>query len=636
MECAPASSIRIWMLTVANLVCLALLLAWQGWLTLGLFGSAPWTGLTNQEPITSGTHPRQLYLGYRGAYSLARTGTNCVYDWMQAAGYPKTPIFDGSRGAEVVLFLNGGEYEPRAYKFGVVAACLLAPLLLWIAGWGFGLCLGGRTIAVAFSILIWWGPQGRTALESGELELWMASLAVIAHMGLLIRYDRHPGMISWMGLFATAAMGWFCQPLLFPIALPLLLMYYLSAGVRHGSVSWHLMLLVVQVAAFAVNLFWLTDWVSFWWLRSPLPGPSDMLAHRTIRTLWEAPLWGGCSQRGLALGLLALASLGIVLMNRTRQRPAARLLMMGSGGMTILAFLGISWEPLGEMGTSALLGPALCFACPAAGYGFVRAIRWLMSMRYGRVALGATFAAAAFGAYWGRGEVACIVQRTISTEPLQIGLTPEQRKIVDTLVLETDSEHRILWEDLPIARTTSHWAALLPILTGRPILGGLDPHGSIEHSQISFLDEMLQGRHISTWSDRSLDEYVRRYNVGWVAAWSPATIKRFAEWSGVERAIPLEDGRKGFLYVLKKSDHGYVLRGHATVVQADGQRLTLADVVPENGVIVLSYHWQAGLKASPDRVQAEREPSGHDPIGFLRLRTSGPVARVTLTWEPQR
>lgn len=636
MECAPTSPTRAWLIAAANLICLATLLAWQGWLTLGLFGNAPWTDLTNQEPITSGTHPRQLYLGYRGAYALARTGSNCVYDWTQAAGYPKTPIFDGSRGAEIVLFLNGGGYDPRAYKFGIVAACMLAPLLIWTAAWGFGLCLSGRTVAVALSTLIWWGPQGRTALESGELELWMASLAVIAHMGLLIRYDRHPGIAIWLGLFASAAMGWFCQPLLFPIALPLLLMYYLSAGARHGSIAWHFMLLVVQAAAFVVNVFWLTDWLSFWWLRSPLPGASDMLAHRTFRTLWEAPLWGGCSQRGLALVLLALASLGIVLMNRTRQRPAARLLLMGAGGMTILAFLGISWEPLGEMGTSALLGPALCFACPAAGYGFVRIVGWLVSSKTGRILLASACVTASIAAYVGWGELACIVQRSIRTEPFRIGLSPEEKQIVDTLVLETSSDHRILWEDRPIPRTSSHWAALLPLLTERPILGGLDPHGSIEHSSIGFLDEMLQGRHISTWSDRSLDEYVHRYNVGWVAAWTPATIKRFAEWSGVERAIPMSDGGQGFLYVLKKPEHGFVLRGQATVVQADGQRLTLADLVPENGVVVLSYHWQAGLKASPDRVQPEREPSGHDPIGFLRLRTAGPVARVTLTWEPQR
>jgi len=57
-------------------------------------------------------------------------------------------------------------------------------------------------------------------------------------------------------------------------------------------------------------------------------------------------------------------------------------------------------------------------------------------------------------------------------------------------------------------------------------------------------------------------------------------------------------------------------------------------VIPdENCVVVLGFHWQAGLRVAPGRVQVEREPDGHDPIGFIRLRMDSPAARVTLTWE---
>ena len=77
-----------------------------------------------------------------------------------------------------------------------------------------------------------------------------------------------------------------------------------------------------------------------------------------------------------------------------------------------------------------------------------------------------------------------------------------------------------------------------------------------------------------------------------------------------------------------------LLKGQATLLHADAQHITLGDVIPdEDGVVVLSLHWQAGLRAAPGRVQVEREPDGHDPIGFVRLRTDSPAARVTLTWE---
>src|SRR4030095_9452495 len=93
-----------------------------------------------------------------------------------------------------------------------------------------------------------------------------------------------------------------------------------------------------------------------WW-RLPLPDASEMLPHRTLSTLWTAPLWGGAAERGLALVLLGSALVGGVVLHRLRRRPAARLLFVGAGVLLTLAFLGIAWGPLGQLGTSALFAP---------------------------------------------------------------------------------------------------------------------------------------------------------------------------------------------------------------------------------------------------------------------------------------
>ena len=80
-----------------------------------------------------------------------------------------------------------------------------------------------------------------------------------------------------------------------------------------------------------------------------------------------------------------------------------------------------------------------------------------------------------------------------------------------------------------------------------------------------------------------------------------------------------------------------MLKGQAELVRADGQAITLADVVPEDGVVVLSLHYVKGFRASPSRVQVEPEKLAGDrlgyPIDLIRLRVAGPVARVTLTWD---
>ena len=70
--------------------------------------------------------------------------------------------------------------------------------------------------------------------------------------------------------YRLGVLGWLAQPMLFPIFLPLLLLFYLSAGVKH-SLPWHAALFVAEAAAIGVNYPWLRDWVEYWWLRAPFP-----------------------------------------------------------------------------------------------------------------------------------------------------------------------------------------------------------------------------------------------------------------------------------------------------------------------------------------------------------------------------
>ena len=68
-------------------------------------------------------------------------------------------------------------------------------------------------------------------------------------------------------------------------------------------------------------------------------------------------------------------------------------------------------------------------------------------------------------------------------------------------------------------------------------------------------------------------------------------------------------------------------------MRADPERVVLANVVPEDGEVVLSLHYQKGMQVMPARVLLEPELDPRDPIPFVRLKVPGPVARVTLTWN---
>lgn len=608
-----------------------LLLVWHAWMVLGLFGPWPvWERLTNDEPIVTGKHPANLYLGMVAARALAATGDCCCYDPAYNAATPVTPIYGGSRLAQLFLLAGGADYQPAAYKIGLALCCLFVPFLLVVAGRGFGLTWGSTLLATAAALMLWWGNPEYHALRNGEIELWLGAIALLAHAGLLVRFHRAASLVGWLGLVLTAALSWFAQPLLLPIFLLLGLSYYLSVGAKHAMLIWHLALLAAETAALAINAFWLRDWISFWWLRTP-SAKTSVLAHRTFRSFWESSIWGAPEDRTLAVVILVSGLVGTWLLNHGKGRPAARLLGLGSAALLLLAFLGISCESLGQIGRFGLLVPALWFAAFAAAHA------WCVIIRFGQrklgtpIIIGLSLLLAGTMAIFCHPSLTDFCMRYSRAEPLEIGLGEKEKAVVDKLILHTGPEARILWEDR--SGEKSHWPALLAVLTGRSFIGALDPRGTIVHAGIGFSEGSLNGRPIHAWTDLELEDYCRLYNVGWMACWSSAVSDRVQKWPGARKIADLTETGAGALFAVRPHVPSFTLKGQAQVVHADSHHVTLAEVVPEDGVVVLSLHYQAGMRASPARVRIEAEKHAFDPVGFLRLHVAGPVARVTLTWD---
>jgi hypothetical protein len=610
------------------------LIVWQGWMTLTLFGSDhPLDCLVNNQPILSGRHPLHLYHGILGADSLRERGRLSCYDPAFQAGYPKTPIFDaGSRAAELFLILSGGGYRPAAYKLGLALCCCLVPVLLMLASRGFGLGRGLSCAATALGQMVWWSTPGRALLEAGDLHLLMGALVGLVSIAWLVRFDQGPDLKGWMVLLFAGCLGWFAHPVLFALLLPLGLIYYLSVGARH-RLGWHVALAATLVGALASNGFWIVDWASYWWIRLPTqPLVSDGLPRQVWQRIWSADLWGERSDRSLAIALIFAGTIGVWILNESKQRAAARMAGLSAAGCLALAVGGLVWLPLSRMGTEKLLVPALWFAVLPAVHAGGMAIR-LVERLAGNPARGAVVGC------WlvvvlmvgTRSYLSPLAAKCVRSSPLIIGLAPEQQALVEIVKSHTNPESRILWEDQQEPPDGSRWTALLPLLTGRVFVGGLDPDSGIEHSFASLVDQNLAGRPIREWTNGDLDGFCRKYAIAWVVCRSPASVERFQKWDGVTKAMPLEDGKDSWLFTLKP--RSFFLKGHGRLIAADSRRITLAEVVPEDGKVILSLHFQAGIQASPSRVQVERETDPYDPIPFIRLQLPGPVARVTLTWE---
>ena len=610
---------------------LTVLLFWQGWMTLGLFGSTnPLENLFSDQPIVSGRHPLHLYHGCLGAQSFWEHWTLSCFDPAFQAGYPKTPVYDsGSRPAEFFLIWGHGEYRPSLYKLGMAFCWLLAPVGLWLAASSLGMGTGTRGVAVLLGLLVWWGKPASALAENGDLDLLVGSVALLLLACLLARLHCRPTLFGFLGVFACAALSWFAHPVLCLLYTPVILIYYVSVGPRHSTI-WHLGLILAQVGALVVNGFWLAEWFEYWWLLSPLRVDEPLLAHRTFRMLWNSPHWGDPFDRALTWILLSCGLGGVVIWNQTSRRPAARLLGSGIVIFLLISISGVISDPMARWAAHRLVVPALLFAAmPAAlcmGGLAGEAVRRGQRSWLPRTLVGICAAAVLFVVWPLRNNLG---SRCLHASPLAIGFSEAQQSFARAVEKLTTPEARILIESTGDAENESRWSALLPIVTERAYLGGLDPEACIEHAFANFVHQDLAGRPINRWRDEELAVFVRRYNVGWVACRSPAAVARFNAWHDATLIAGPDETGGHWLYRLQP--RSFVLQGQARIIHADRRSIVLADVVP--GKIVLSMHYQTGMQVLPNTVGLEKDPDPSDPIPFIRLNVLNPVARLVIYWR---
>lgn len=613
----------------------ALVLAGQGSLALERFGG--WAALTNREPIVAGRHPLHLYHAMLGAETFRQRYSTACYDPNFQAGYPKTPVFDGGcRPAELCLLLAGSGEPVVAYKLGLFALCLFVPIAFALAARGVGLSATGSCLTAALGCAAWWSPPVQALLETGDVDILLAGLATIVYVAGLSRYHWDPSPTSWLVLAATSVIGWYAHPVIWIGLAPVVALFYIAAAPKHGP-AWHLGLAAVTLAALAPNMWWLWDWGRFWWLRQP-----------SVDEIAPFPTWGamlGSTSENLALlgsGLFGwpLAVFGLLaaaILFGMKHRSAAFVLVAAGFLAAVVARLGETWMPFINGGAARAAPLAAAFGViPVAAVASAWARRAVLG---GPVLIALCLLPMALAS-----STALRTLLHVKVEPIACGLSDDQRQFVDGLNTHTDDSARILLEDVsPGSRRGWNWPALLPTLAKRSYLGGLDPKARFEHFHCGLGSGKFNGRSLSEWTDSDLLEVAKRYNIGWIAARSPEAISRWLAVPGAKEVARYRDGGEIVLIALDRAK-SFVLTGEAKWEQADRRKVVLTDVIPADAphpdggpnpskVIVLSLHHQPGLRVSPNIVQVERDPCPHDPIPMIRLRMTGPLSRIVISWE---
>jgi hypothetical protein len=633
MDDAPTDGFRHrpgWLLGVAGL-----LLAQAG-MALALFGPGrSWAALADDRPVTSGRHPLHLYHGTLGARAFHDRGATTLYDPAFQAGYPKTPVFDGGcRPAELVLALAGGRYSPAAYKAGLFACLLLVPLVFVAAARGAGLPAGAAVLAGAGGMLLGWSGPARMLVEEGDLDFVAAGLAAVVFVSWLARYSKWFGIDSCLVLAGVAVAGWYAHPVVWVGLLPLVIGYYLVLAPRHG-LAWHLGLLGVTTAGLAPNLWWLADWARYWWLRQPSAADHIPLPG------WEAVLGApadyaalfGCVPCG---GLVVLAgAAGLVAVWRAGHRAAAVLLFTAAVATVAVARLAATWPRVPADVSVRVVPLAAGFLVGPAAFGLWHLLERVKAAHSATAAV--VLGLLALG--WADGPARPLAAALrLHADPLRTGFTPDQQQVIAVLRAHTTPEARILWDEPDDQQPGWNWSALLPLLTDRAYLGGLDPESGVEHSFCGMREGKLNGRPLGEWTDADLAKFCHWYNVGWVVCRSPAAADRWGRFPIARPVARLADGGRPVVVFALDRPRSFVLSGSAVWEEAGPRRIVLTDVIPDAaGKVELSLHYMEGLRVYPSYIKIKDEsapdPTGHDPINHVRLRMPGPVPRVTLEWE---
>ncbi len=609
----------------------------------------------NDGPATAGSHPLHEYHAWLGTCGILRNGSPSVYDSAFHAGYIKTPLFDHQSkmvewtAALLALVFNQGieptlEAVAQLHSLIVALVMILGPLLIAL-----GARLAGTTRWEAFmsgvvSVLVLSTPAGRTAVEAGDLELLSGIPAFVFFMGSLSGYHRNPGPFGGVMVSIAFTLEWFLSPGVAFASMPLFLFYYLRTGMRHGG-PWHLGLLIAPFAAALVNLGLFAAWKDHWWIQVSVMEEKAFGPGAFISRIVGDDRWGG--NGGILIGavLILLGLIGSQVLAWSGRRLTGRL--SGSALVGLFVFYAIvkAFHVAEMIDTIANPLSLMLVASFPAGLALVpyrhgeNRRKWtgpaLLAGPLGKWAIPITTTAVLFCVGFTNQEtMARIGNNLVMPQSLACARPDWVEPLLKHLMAPDAPAGRVLWEDISADRQTG-WTVFLPNLTGRAWIGGLSRNAPIEHLQASLRDGKLAGRSVSDWSDSELMGYIKAYRLGFVVARTSESIKR---WSRLPDAKEIfltgSENEGGSCAVFRLlGEEGLAILGQARVLETSSGKITLADVVPDKGTVVLSLHYQKGLKTRPSRVKVERELDSRDPIPLLRLRLDEPVSRLEIEWH---
>jgi hypothetical protein len=598
------------------------LLVVHGALTWQFFG-ADGSRLTSAAPIVEGQHARQLYYGTQIARVVRDRGFDgVVYDPRFQAGYAIVPWASIECRLATVSCVLCPEAPEATYKFALLLVWLGLPVSVWLMC---RICHSG-TGAICGSLVLFlfsaWSPWGVNLLREGETDVLLGTAWLgLALAGMVRSYARPRWWSTPLGLisFAGSLFFWPASVVLLTICLVLFLL------MLAGRLPWGRLcsLFLAGAGGIAVNYVWLHEAWQTWWMIGDREMASvvDVDPLFNLRSNLQLLLWPGLL---LVVGFLATASL--------RAGIGGRSAFVWSTGIVLSSLAALVPQEIESLHLDKSHGWWWCsvwLATIPVGKLLALSMEACSRIVGGHRRALIVFTLLASGAFWWfESELVRLVGIVTANRSLQIEEPPELTQTVEVLRRQTTQEGRILWEE---TFHTATWSALLPDRAARSLVGGLGRAQPVrlETLQVRLHESTLIGRSIEDWNDHELATFADTWNLGWIAAYQSITQRRLGQWPLAEAVADLPGGGK--LYRLKRKLTICRL-GQAQVSVVTGHQITLTDLVPENGQVVLSLHAHRRMRVTNDRARLETWTQPYDGTPMVRIRLPGPMERLTIEW----
>ncbi|MCX8043847.1 MAG: hypothetical protein N3B18_06960, partial [Desulfobacterota bacterium] len=554
-----------------------------------------------------------------------------AYDPFYLAGMPNGTLGNADNKAwEVFYFLFSGVLgEGFAFKAYVVLFFLAYPVLLYAAARNFGLSRKIGLIAAGMGLLFFhlslcismvaWGMISYVFVcffSIYVLSLWWRMLESFS-ITRCILFAVCLSIMVMMHILAVVHMG-----------IPMAVMYLYRA--RHLPVRHQGMLIGSVIGGLAINSFWLWPVVDFF--NDQTTRPENYEFTLQIKNVFE-PLKVYIQQRRstdhcmpvlnntfFETLLLLFGVAGLYLWRKENRKALWHAFTAGICTIFLIAYYGSHTTLFPPLQPERYTIPlSLLLLVPAS----VAVARVLQAFVH-RASLPTKFFIGAltfvllyqpvvrpFGIFY---KYKPYRLHTEMPEPIT--------RLLDFLKYNTDREGRILIEDSEYTRARpdhqyfgGHYPAIFPEYVQREYLSGPRPLYPVKHSYASFTNGVLFERDITAYTDQELEEAFNLFNVRWIVAWNQKSKDVFSQ--NPRSISKLCDIDKFSVYTVNRQP-SFFIKGSGKL-RAEYNRIELTDVHPEDGEVIISYHWMKKLRAIPETT-LEPVSLGGDPIGFIKIK----------------